>query len=54
MGFVRFLRLLLYLLAAIGGGFLLLRFLLPWMSPFLLAFSLAALMGTALTERVSE
>ena len=44
MGFVRFLRLLLYVLAAIGGGFLLLRFLLPWMSPFLLAFSLAALM----------
>lgn len=38
------LSVLLYIAAAVGGVWLLLRFLLPWAAPFLLAFALAALM----------
>ena len=43
-GLERRLRRLLYALAALGLGWLGLRFLLPWSAPFLLSFALAALM----------
>ena len=44
---LRLLTALIYAAAAVGGGWLALRFLLPWAAPFLLALALAALMEPA-------
>ncbi len=41
---MQLLRLVLYIAAAFGGGFIFIRFLLPWAAPFILAFALAAMM----------
>lgn len=41
---MQLLRLILYVAAAFGGGFLFIHFLLPWAAPFIVAFALAALM----------
>ncbi len=41
---MQLLRLVLYVAAAFGGGFLFIRFFLPWAAPFIVAFALAALM----------
>lgn len=48
------LSLLLYGAALVGALWLLVRFLLPWMAPFLLAFSLAALLEPAVRLLVSR
>lgn len=41
---LQLLKLFLYIAAVIAGGFIVLRFLLPWAAPFILAYALAALM----------
>ena len=53
VGIVQLLRLLLYAAAAFGGGYLLLRFLLPWAAPFIVAFLLSAMIEPLVRKLVS-
>ena len=54
LGFVQLLRLLLYAAATFGGGYLLLRFLLPWAAPFIVAFLLAAMIEPLVSRMTAK
>ena len=54
LGFVQLLRLLLYAVATFGGGYLLLRFLLPWAAPFIVAFLLAAMIEPLVSRMTAK